>query len=105
MSLGPKTLILHRSWSGPKEVKELDTPKHSNKKNTKKWCKGKVGREHVTEWKLACDVLRYRSVTTEKDRESYRQSKWATEIQVCTTCEKHLKWRKYDKDNNNQPTS
>ena len=39
-----------------KTVQELranqtqEVPKHSNKKNTKRWCKGVVGREHHLIW-------------------------------------------------------
>ena len=27
-----------------------ETPKHRSKKNTNRWCKGKVGREHIPVW-------------------------------------------------------
>lgn len=29
---------------------EDETPKHRSKKNTRRWCKGKVGREHIPVW-------------------------------------------------------
>lgn len=35
----------------PEESKSLSAAKKSKKKDTKLWCKGKIGREHVTEWK------------------------------------------------------
>lgn len=34
----------------PDESKSLSVAKKSKKKDTKRWCKGKEGREHVTRW-------------------------------------------------------
>jgi len=50
-----------------------ETGRHQSKKNTKKWCRGKIGKEHTGEWrdKGYCHIL------------------------TCTKCGKHLdyKWR------------
>lgn len=40
-----------RKYADPPEVsKSLSLSKKSKKKDTKRWCKGKEGREHVTQW-------------------------------------------------------
>jgi hypothetical protein len=49
-------------------------PTSSNKKNTKKWCRGVVGREH----KLAC-----------KDVDFYR---FKNKVLACTECGKQVDW-------------
>lgn len=60
------------------EIDGWGLPKHpttkSAKKNTKKWCKGVVGREHVV-------------VTEVKNI-----GRWGYSIIVCSTCGKHVKY-------------
>lgn len=57
-----------------------NTAKHLSKKNTKRWCKGKVGREHQGEW------VRY----YELKHDGGRMGKCNWRIFVCKRCQKHL---------------
>lgn len=52
-----------------------EIPKHRSKKNTKKWCKGKEGREHQPIWE-------------ENKKYSIPQSIWL--IYRCTQCNKEI---------------
>ena len=48
----------NRSWNAHNVIRKNirhtkdpdDTMKHRSKKNTAKWCKGKVGKKHLTHW-------------------------------------------------------
>lgn len=52
------------------------------KKNTRRWCRGKAGVEHVTAWR--------------KWPEGDYDSRWQHYVQYCTVCGKHLKSERRD---------
>lgn len=61
---------------------EPEVPRHKGKKNTKKWCKGKRGVEHVP-------VLREKTYKSNRDgqiRVMYRYNE-------CEKCGKHLSYQ------------
>jgi ribosomal protein S25 len=60
---------------------EKEVPKHSSKKNTKKWCRGKVGVEHKLECKKYNDV---------KNMSIIAQYYINARILICTVCGKEL---------------
>lgn len=47
-----KRAMTLRGWSGDRTTVDAPPaiPKHQAKKNTKRWCRGKVGVEHRFEW-------------------------------------------------------
>ena len=59
----------------PKIPEESEVPKHKSKKNTRKWCKGKEGKEHKTVWE-------------KNEKYSWSQSLWL--IYHCKECGKWL---------------
>lgn len=63
-----------------------ETPHPSSKKDTKRWCKGVVGREHQGEW-VNLGVLR--SSKTPQDYASDLGFEWL----VCQVCGRHIKLR------------
>lgn len=81
-----------------------DTPKYGKKKNTRRWCKGKVGVEHQAEIVLDERTVTWR--TNNGDRPPCYRPDWATKtrmgqrskfwswmcshIEVCTVCGKIL---------------
>lgn len=81
------------------------TPKHVSKKNTKKWCRGKVGQEHQTVWKASAEVRGMLNtpqlVEREREWQEYRKALIAqgrkaygnSETLVCLVCGRHLDWR------------
>lgn len=71
--------IKHRD---SKQVKDNPEVKHPGKKNTKKWCKGRVGREHVVKTVPMAEVWTWISPTS--------QWNWGT-IDICTVCKKQIK--------------
>ena len=52
LSIGPRKVV-KREWNGTYSViKDIpEEPRRSSKKDTKRWCRGKVGEEHRYEWK------------------------------------------------------
>lgn len=51
MSVGPHKTTL-RTWAGRKRVPPIpDVPKHKAKKDTRRWCRGRVGVQHEPEWR------------------------------------------------------
>ena len=61
-----------KKYKRKKKVEEEVEKPVAGKKNTRKWCKGKVGREHKLEWE---------------------KSSWgfsSTYVHICTVCGKHL---------------
>lgn len=61
------------------------------RKDTKRWCKGKVGREHVPVIELNRRFMIYRD---KSDMTQCKGSGWLACIhhEVCSTCHKELKW-------------
>lgn len=57
------------------------SPRSIKRKNTRKWCRGKKGVKHETEW-ITWNAFK---------RVSYLGG-W--EIEVCKNCGKSLKWRR-----------
>ena len=73
--------VLHRD---NRHDKSFDGPTgQSKKKNTKKWCKGKVGRARILEWKESKWSVSFRS------RHPNSGARMAI---VCTWCEKILEY-------------
>ena len=72
-----------------------DVPKPSpGKKDTKRWCKGKVGREHTPEITLRHNLKCYPMPEWAKGLRFYRSklSWWCHHERICTTCGKVLDW-------------
>jgi hypothetical protein len=59
--------------------------KTKSRKDTKKWCRGKVGLEHKSKW-VNSFTFRYPNVPGD-------HSGFPGEIQICTECGKHIKLR------------
>lgn len=74
--------------------------KPHNKKNTKKWCKGVVGREHITRIELMTTYSRvyvcgerHKVFPFYVDKPKTDTIRWACFHQeVCTVCRKVLAW-------------
>ncbi len=63
------------------EFEEDIEPKHRSKKNTRKWCKGKVGVEHVGKWTKTVkwtvnNYYQKRCIHCNKVLEYWWDSKW-----------------------------
>lgn len=66
------------------------------RKKTGRWCKGKVGREHVTEvvvdhrrLREECYRFTYRSRVTGEEHRGF----WSCRhIEICVNCGKHTRW-------------
>lgn len=75
----------------PRDQKRLDQDperKPKSKKNTKRWCKGKVGREHVGE--IALNPIWGKSDCGER---SWWPGRWACyHMLACKNCGKRLQW-------------
>lgn len=70
-----------------------ETPKHRSKKNTRRWCRGKNGVEHVTEVRLN-NMSRF---LWDRDKSCYRSewnSKrwWCNHERFCVNCGKIMKY-------------
>lgn len=75
------------------EAKETPA-RHRSRKDTKNWCKGKIGREHLPEWIVKYwrhTFTRGRSITWGKRREL-----------TCMVCGKVIKivWSQFTDENN-----
>jgi hypothetical protein len=68
----------------PETSKSLSISKKSPKKDTKRWCKGKEGREHVTEWK----PNRHYGFRTMGPN-----NKFLYEVLVCVNCQREMETR------------
>ncbi len=66
-----------------KPLPEEPKPSHS-KKDTKHWCKGKVGREHKLEW-IDAPNQHYSEWMRQHDIERYK-------IRTCTVCGKQFEY-------------
>lgn len=86
-----------------------DTPKHRARKNTRKWCKGKVGRPHTPEIRLEANIYS----TWHQEHPCYRADWWTKQWErhwscshqeYCTTCGKILQFTLGNKCPNYEPT-
>jgi hypothetical protein len=66
------------------EAKETPA-RHKSKKDTRRWCTGKVGREHVPYW----DTRYWEHYPKNGEEVTFSVS----QTQVCWKCKKHLIWR------------
>ena len=64
------------------EKTEKQVPGHRAKKDTKRWCRGKVGREHEGEWKGYDEV----NNTTPSNASRHRNLRYL----VCKRCQRHI---------------
>lgn len=70
---------MSKSWQErPDKYCAAETPKHRAKKNTRKWCKGKVGKEHAPRWGRSQQLGWIRN-----------PEDW-TLVYACQNCGKHL---------------
>jgi hypothetical protein len=67
-----------------------DPPRRSSKKNTRRWCRGKVGREHVRRWTIKPGIITYNiEACSECDREfRYCFGPLQRGGCICGSCEK-----------------
>ena len=96
-----------RGWDGDRnQIKEAPSDvKSKSKKDTKKWCKGVVGREHKSVWvysELLWGHRRGEEVTetpippldrpkfNDRGHNIWYRDPWATKY--CTVCKKHIKF-------------
>jgi len=78
----------------PEDYEEIPRPL-SKRKNTKRWCKGKPGREHDPKVELNRRIFGY---ALDNNRECGGKSPLGTKVfcyhhVVCTKCGKELKYR------------
>lgn len=77
--------LLHIYWGVVEMARFKENPEfapHNSRKDTKRWCKGKVGREHVATWKNYLRLFR-----------------WETWYQLkCSKCLKVLEYCKINGD-------
>lgn len=77
-------------------------PRNRNKKDTKKWCKGVVGREHKAVWVYTEVTYGHRqgekffepTIESLRDKPG-RPCRWfrgVSAISVCSVCRKHIKY-------------
>lgn len=71
---------------------EEPRPGKSKVKDTKRWCKGKVGREHEAEWVPLCtlwnsDTPQQREYDKERDRTCH------FDVLYCHVCKKRIRLR------------
>ena len=95
-----------RGWDGPNHVSDApEQPRTKSKKDTKKWCKGIVGREHKSVWVYIELVWGRRAGETFQEQpippldrpthdargnKIYYHDPLATKY--CTVCQKHIKY-------------
>jgi hypothetical protein len=82
--------------SDPDSREQREYPTRFNKrKNTKRWCKGKVGREHQPVIVYDERYLRWHKECHVAPSWAYRSMKgwYCIHLEVCTNCGKHLRWR------------
>lgn len=82
-----------------------DQPKHASKKNTKRWCRGKVGQEHDVEVKafdeLNCppntpqNIQRLAEIREHRQTSEAAGNRWIPryDVLVCRACGRHLGWK------------
>lgn len=58
-----------------------EIPKHSSKKDTKRWCRGKVGVEHMPKLMGWMETKNYDPI-----------NKWDLKVWICESCKKHLRY-------------
>lgn len=63
-------------------IKTIFPRLHGTRKNTRKWCKGVVGRAHAPEWTLPLEMI----------MPTGRRIIWERKRLVCTVCGKVLKY-------------
>lgn len=71
---------------------EDDPTPHRSRKNTKKWCKGVTGREHVTEIVIPANAG---GRQCREGRYSWMEPElfWmCAHVEECVNCGKHVRW-------------
>lgn len=84
-------------WPRRDDVRATDPPPRPQRrrKNTRRWCRGKEGVEHVTEVRLSKDAT-YRAErgmpSTCYRAEWYDRRWWCSHEEVCIKCGKIIRW-------------
>lgn len=92
----------HRPWEhdwprrDEARVAQPEVPRHRSRKNTRRWCRGKVGVEHDRATRVSRNVT-YRLTRDPTSRVCYRPewyptSWWCNHEHYCTVCGKILRW-------------
>lgn len=82
-----------RTWDGRKPLPPIpEQPKAFSTKNTRRWCRGKVGREHTGEWRDHMTLRGFNN--TPEMRALFGVDFSQFEVLVCQACGKHTKIRK-----------
>ena len=69
-----------------------EVPRHRSRKDTRRWCRGKVGVEHQTEVRLDRPAWKRDDVPDCYRPEWWPSSWWCNHQEVCTVCNKILRW-------------
>lgn len=96
MTGGKKANIPVRGWTGERAPIPPPPcePKGGSKKNTKRWCGGKVGREHQPKWQTMAETHGRLNTPQGREQEAawiasgHGVSQWR--ISVCQCCGRHL---------------
>lgn len=73
---------------------EAFNPRRASPKPTRKWCKGKVGREHVTVIVIPDNAINRTCRTDERLRWQQERYTWAIgcyHAEICTVCGKQVR--------------
>lgn len=70
-------------------IEDDEIPKYRSKKNTKKWCKGKVGVEHKTKWVKGSEL---KNTNNRLKDILIRKPSVNRFVLICEVCGKELDW-------------
>jgi hypothetical protein len=93
MPIGPKSTEI-RGWDGPKIIRDIpETPRSRPRKDTKRWCRGIVGREHRKRWVSTLELSGFLRTPQQKAQFAEENRRWHWQQEVCEICGRQFRLR------------